>query len=258
LELNWSTFVLEIINFLVLVWILKRFLYKPVLDVIARRRAGIDKTLADAKTLQEEAEKLQQQYEGRLADWEQERQQARVSMTEEIEAERASKMKELQALLEQEREKSRVAEKRRQADAARKLEETALLQGARFVGRLLELAAGPEMHQRLFELLITQLAQLPAERIAALRSACEKAPDSIVVVSAMPLTDEQCKQLKQALEKVTGHDLPLRLELSSDLLAGLRITIGAWGLGANLQDELKGFVELAPDEKQLTDKQQPA
>jgi len=48
LELSWSTFLLEIINFLVLVWILKHFLYKPVLDVIARRRSGIEKTLADA------------------------------------------------------------------------------------------------------------------------------------------------------------------------------------------------------------------
>ena len=51
MELNWSTFILEIINFLVLIWILKRFLYKPVLDVIARRRAGIEKTLSDAREM---------------------------------------------------------------------------------------------------------------------------------------------------------------------------------------------------------------
>jgi F-type H+-transporting ATPase subunit b len=67
MELNWSTFVLEIINFLVLVWILQRLLYKPVLAVIARRRAGIEKTLADAKHLQAEAERLKAQYESRLA-----------------------------------------------------------------------------------------------------------------------------------------------------------------------------------------------
>ena len=37
MQLNWSTFVLEIINFLILVWVLKRFLYKPVLAAIAQR-----------------------------------------------------------------------------------------------------------------------------------------------------------------------------------------------------------------------------
>ncbi len=48
MELNWTTFALEIVNFLILVWILKRFLYKPVLEAIARRKTAIDKTLSDA------------------------------------------------------------------------------------------------------------------------------------------------------------------------------------------------------------------
>ena len=39
---------LEVVNFLVLVWMLKRFLYKPVLEAIAQRKAAIDKTLSDA------------------------------------------------------------------------------------------------------------------------------------------------------------------------------------------------------------------
>jgi len=126
LELNWSTFILEIINFLVLVWILKRFFYRPVLNVIARRRAGIEKRLADAKTLRDDAEALQTRYRGRLADWEQERQQAREQLVREIEEDRAQRLAALQSELEQEREKTQVAEARRQADATHKTEETAL------------------------------------------------------------------------------------------------------------------------------------
>ena len=95
MELSWTTFILEIINFLVLVWILKRFFYKPVLDVIARRRAGIEKTMTDAQTLHTQAEKLQEQYEGRLADWDKERQQARESLARELETEHNRKMEEL-------------------------------------------------------------------------------------------------------------------------------------------------------------------
>lgn len=244
-ELSWSTFVLEIINFLVLVWILKRFLYKPVLDVIARRRAGIEKTLADAKALQADAERLQEQYQGRLADWDRERQQAREALGRELEAERARKMAELQTTLEQEREKARVAEARRQADAMRKIEETALVQGARFATRLLEQASGPDMEARLVELAITGLTQLPPERIAALRNSHGKAAEAAVVTSAFALADPQRQRLEQALATVAGPDMPLRFEQDSTLLAGVRITIGAWVLGANLRDELKGFTQLA-------------
>lgn len=247
MELSWSTFVLEIFNFLVLVWILKRFLYKPVLDVISRRRAGIEKTLADAKALHADAEKSQEQYEGRLADWQQERRQAREALLRELEAERLVKMTELQSSLELERETAKVAEARRQADAVRKIEETALVQGARFASSLLEQASGPDTEARLVDLVTAELTQLPAERVAALRDSYGKTLESIVVVSAFEIPDDQRQRLKEALATVTNPNMPLRFEQNSELLAGVRIIIGPWVLGVNLQDELKGFVELTHD-----------
>ena len=248
MELSWSTFVLEIINFLVLVWILKRFLYKPVLEVIARRRAGIEQRLGDAEALHADAERLQKQYEGRLADWDQEREQARDMLARELDAETARKLAELQTALEQERERARVADARRQTDALRKIEESALRQGARFATRLLEQASGPETEARLIELLITELSQLPDERIAALRNNYGKAPEIIVVVSAFPLSDNQRHRLKQALAKVTTPGISIQFEQNGELLAGVQITIGAWVLATNIRDELKGFAELAHDE----------
>ena len=257
MELNWSTFVLEVINFLVLVWILKRFLYKPVLGVISRRRAGIEKSLANAEALHEDAERLQEQYEGRLADWDQERRQARDALAREFEAERAIKMTELQGSLQQERETAQVAEVRRQADAIRKIEERALMQGARFATNLLELASGPDIEARLVELLITELTAIPAERIAALRNSYGKTPEAIVVVSAFELPEDQRRQLTQALATITRPNIPLHFEENSELLAGVRIIIGAWVLGVNLQDELKGFAELAYDQNRTRYDNQP-
>jgi F-type H+-transporting ATPase subunit b len=248
LELNWSTVVLEILNFLILVWILKHFLYQPVLDVIARRRAGIEKRLADAETRHAEATSLQEQYEGRLAEWDKERQQARAALARELEAERARKLEELQTTLEQEREKVRVAGERRQADALRKLEETALLHATRFTTRLLQQAAGPELEARLVELAIAGLTALPAERSADLRNSYGKSPGEIRVASAFPLADDQYQRLGQALASIAGTDIPQHFEQDSSLLAGVRISIGAWVLGVNLLDELKGFMELAHGE----------
>lgn len=244
MELSWSTFVLEILNFLVLVWILKRFLYKPVLEVIARRRAGIEKTRTDAETLRADAEKLRGQYEGRLADWNKERQQARDALTRELETERASKIEALRKELTQEREKARVAAASRQADAQRKVEETALVQAAKFATRLLEAAAGADTQAGLVELVITGLSQLPDERIAALRNSYGQMPDAIEVVSASPLAGDQRQRLEETLVAVTALNIPLQFEQDSDLLAGVRITIGAWILGANIRDELRGFTEL--------------
>lgn len=245
MELSWSTFVLEIINFLVLVWILKRFLYKPVLETIARRKAGIEKTRHDAEALRAEAEKLQEQYQGRLADWSKERQEAREALAREIEIERTKKLADMQSDLEQEMEKTRVAETRRQADALHKVEETALLQAAQFATRLLKQGAGPETEARLVDLVIDELNNLPAERLTAIRNSYEAIPRKIEVVSAFALTGGHRKRLEQALAKLAGPEIPLQFEQNKELLAGVRITVGAWVLGANLRDELRGLAELA-------------
>ena len=249
MELSWSTFVLEIINFLILVWILKHFFYKPVLDVIAKRRSEIDDSLNSAETLHADAEKLRKQYEGRLADWDHERQQARIALNQELDAERAKKIEQLQTELEQMREKTRVVEARHQAVARRKIEETALKQAARFASRLLAQASGAETEANLVDMVITELSRLPSERITDLRNSYGKAPDTALVVSAHRLPDGLRQRLEQELKTVISPELNVQFEQNSALLAGVRISVGAWVLGANLRDELEGFSALVAHEE---------
>ena len=250
MELNWSTFILEIINFLVLVWILKRFFYKPVLDIIARRRAGIEKTLTDANTRQTEAETLRSQYENRLADWEQERQKARDALQREIEATRSQRMEELQETLNQERQKARGTELRKQEAAIRNAEIVAIKQGAQFAARLLSQLSGPELEAKLLTLLLDELGRLPKDRIASLHNTWGKPPELIEVASAYPLSKSQQQKLEQTFTSVTGLNVPFRYQQDADLIAGFRLTIGAWILGANVQDELKGFADFAHETQQ--------
>jgi F-type H+-transporting ATPase subunit b len=245
MELSWSTFALEIVNFLILVWILKRFLYKPVLGVIARRRAGIESLLAQAREERADAQALKGDYESRLTAWDRERAGARESLAAELEQRRSQELAALRNELEQQREKARVGEARRRADAQREMAATAVALGARFATRLLEQGACPEVESRLVELTIGALGRLPPERLAALRNTRAMAPEEIVVATAFPLADDQGRRLEARLREVTGLDVPVRFELDDSLLAGLRITAGAWVLGMNLRDELQGFAETA-------------
>jgi F-type H+-transporting ATPase subunit b len=243
-ELNWSTFILEIINFLVLVWILKRFLYKPVLAIIARRREGIEKAMADAQELNKQAQALQQQYENRLADWEGEKQQAREALAREVDTERKQRMQELETSLQQERDKAAEAEARRREEAQRKAEETALKQAAGFAARLLKALSGPELEARLLALLLEQLPQLDEAQVQRLRHSQAQGGSEVVVCSAHPLDDQQKQALMQAFTTLLGATPTMSYTQQAALLAGVRITVGAWVLGANLEDELKGFAEL--------------
>jgi F-type H+-transporting ATPase subunit b len=244
-QLSWTTFILEIINFLVLVWILHRFLYRPVLSIIARRREAVEKNLADAEQTRKDAEAVREQYEHRNADWQQERDAARAALNTELDAERRKRMEELKAELEQEREKAKTAEARRRQDAAREAQRIALAQGGRFASRLLSLAAGPELETRLIDIAIDDLAVLDAKRRTALQESWGTEPQEVLITSTRPIAAEQRTRLERALSEGAGIEAPPRYEPDASLLAGIRITVGAWVLGANLADELNGFAEIS-------------
>jgi F-type H+-transporting ATPase subunit b len=245
LELNWSTFALEIFNFLVLVWILKRFLYQPVLGVITRRRATIENQLAEARQLHADSDALKERYEHRLADWEQERQKAMDKLRHELEENRLHQLENLKAELAQEEKKNQVARSRQDKQLIREIEQRALQQGAEFACRLLAEASGPELESRLFDLLLDDLSTMPADQISDLSNKWGDSPEHILVTSAYPLIDEKQHQLEETLSKATGLSAPVFYERDAKLLAGLNITIGAWVLQLNVRDELQGFTELA-------------
>jgi F-type H+-transporting ATPase subunit b len=56
MHIDWTTLALQTVNVLVLVWLLGRFLFRPVLSMIDERRAAADKLLADAAASRAQAE----------------------------------------------------------------------------------------------------------------------------------------------------------------------------------------------------------
>ncbi len=244
MELNWSTFILEIINFLILLWILKHFFYKPILNIIARRQAGIEKNLADAKSLHITAEALQSQYNNRLVIWEQEKQSAHLALNEEVEVARIQQMAALQTSLEKEREKRLIIEQHQQETERLQIERSALTQGAQFATQLLSATASPELERDLCHLLLKELETLPPEQLSTLQAASNKTVDKIKITSAHPLDDSMRQALEQSLSALLITPGSFHYTQDSALLAGLRINIGAWVLHTNLQDELKGFVDI--------------
>lgn len=245
MTLNGSTFLLEIFNFLVLVWILKRFLYQPVLNVITRRRVAIENQLAEAKQLHAASNALKEQYEHRLSDWEQERQKAMDKLMHEFEAKRLQQLDELKAELAQEEEKNQVTRSRRNKQVMREIELRALQQAAEFASRLLAKASGAELENRLFDMLLDDLRVIPAEQISKLNNKWADAPEHILVSSAYPLSDDKKHQLETALSVLTALSAPVHYQQDEKLLAGLNITIGSWVLKLNVRDELQGFIEFA-------------
>ena len=245
MELHWTTFALELLNFLVLVWVLKRLLYKPILNVIAERKAEIQNTLSTAETLRREAQALREQYENRQVEWNREKETVRNRMMEEVNAEKAGLLAALQYSLEQEREKAGALEERRLTDLTRQAENAAIAQGGQFAARLLARLASAELEAKLVEVMLEDLSRIPGEQLQTIRAACATGEVPVIVTSAHGLSQPQRKSLLEALESLLGRSLACEWREDQGLMAGIRLSLGPWVLGANLHDELKAFAETA-------------
>lgn len=245
MELNWTTFLLEIINFLVLVWILKHFLYRPVLGAIERRRAGIEQQASAASEQREQAESMRTEYEGRLAELDRERERARAELDRELEQLRSDRIKALDEELEQRREAALNRDRRALEEQARAVERQAMLQAGGFASRLVSLSAGPDLESRLVAAAAEGLRGLTGEQREAIRSQCAGSAGAIEVVTAFPLPDQGRDSLERALAEVVGREPRVSYRQEPGLLAGAQISVGAWELQANLRQELAGFLQFA-------------
>ena len=245
--IDWTTFLLEAVNFAILVWILQRFLYRPVLRIVRERRSAIEAEMEGARKLRAEADALLASGRSAQQAWERERESRLERLAEDMQRERTRRQEELEAALELEREKARAVETRRLEEQARQAERRALEQAAGFAARLLEALAGPEMEQRLTRLFLDQIGALPAERVQSIRATLPEGEDLLPrVLSAYVLEPEQRERITRALWTMLGQEVPVRFEERADLFAGLQVHLGYWVLGANLRDELKYFAETSP------------
>lgn len=86
--IDWFTVAAQAINFLILVWLMKRFLYKPVLNAIDAREKRIATELANADTKKAEAQKEHDEFQQKNTEFDQQRAGLMSKATGEAQAER--------------------------------------------------------------------------------------------------------------------------------------------------------------------------
>ncbi len=241
--LDWSTFLLEVANFLILVWILKRFLYAPVKAAIERRQKRVEGVLAEAEGRRAEADRMRADYEARVQDWERERAEGRAALERETAAERARRIQEIQQEITRRREQAEILDQRRRQEDTHRTQEEALDLAARFAAKLLGRVADRNLESRLVEMVVEDLASLREEQRQALAGAVREKASGVRIRSAYPLDDSQRAVLAAALSEAAGAEASCLFDEDADLIAGLRIEAGALIMGATLRDELRFFAE---------------
>ena len=226
MQLDWLTVAAQIVNFLVLVWLLKRFLYAPITLAMARREARIEQRLAEARAAREEAEAEAAALRARRDEIEAERE----AVLDAARHEAAELRDRLAALAEED------AAEARRAWAARLEDERAeLLQGLRrragqhateLVRRILSDFAGQDLAEGLAAAFAERLAGLGDATRARLAQAAADGPDAALVESGVALPSPVRAQVTRAIHQQLRDGVAVEYRTDPGVVLGLRLTIG--------------------------------
>ena len=170
MNFSWWTFALQAANFLILVWLLQRFLFKPVKAIVARRKEEISRVLTEASAEKESAERLKQEIEAKRSQIVAERQKMIDEARAQLSAERQKIIEEARSEAEKIRDQALKRLDEERAAASNELFERTVAMATNLAERLLRELAVPSMEQPFLGRVIDYLDRLPAEERAKLFS----------------------------------------------------------------------------------------
>lgn len=237
-QIDWITVLAQIANFLVLVWLLRRFLYAPITRAMAQREQRISDRLASAReareTAEAEAEKLRRQRQEVADSREAKMQEARDKAL----ALRKKLEQDLHEDLESRRRNWRQRLEDERAEFARAVELRAGREITGIVRRVLTEFTDTDLAAQLAAQFVRQLEGLSDEDRARLSEAAEDADQPALVESASQLPPPVRARITNALHETVAPGIEVEYRTSDEIVLGVRLTLGGqtveWSAGRRL------------------------
>jgi len=236
MNFSWWTFALQAANFLVLVWLLKRFLFKPVSSIVARRKAEIARGMAEASAEMRNALNLQRDLQAQRAGIEAARQTAIEEQRVQLAAERRKMIDEARAEAEKIRNQAITQLSEERAAASQELFSQTIEFAVNLAQRLLRELALPSIERAFLTRVLDYLDGLSSEERAALVS--HLGTNSLVVTTALPLEALEEAEWREQLGKRIGAAASMNFNSDPALIAGTEITFPTAILRFNWRDTL--------------------
>lgn len=232
MTIDWLTVSAQIVNFLILVWILKRLLYQPVLDAMAAREQRIAARLDAAGERERQAQAAADEHR-----------RAREQLAEA----RERILSEARAAAEEERKRMEAQARAELAVARDRWQQEVNAEKAEFLDRLqrrsveavtamarktLTSLADADLQSRMVAVFEQRLQHLDAD---ARRTLAEDG-GPLEVVTAFELGDGDRRRVESAVRAIAGPERAIEFASSPELICGIELIAGGHRVSWNVAD----------------------
>jgi F-type H+-transporting ATPase subunit b len=236
--IDWFTVSAQALNFIILVWLLKRFLYRPILEAVDAREKRIASERADADAKMTQAQKEHAEYQRKNEEFDQQRAALLTQATQEVGAERKRLLDETRTqadALAATREKTLQSTLRSLSQSIRSRTQQEVFAIAR---KTLADLATTTLEERMGEVFNRRLRAMSGKEKAVLAQALRTGSEPALVRSAFELPAEQRALVQNAVNETFSADVRIRFEAVPELVSGIELTANGQKIAWSIADYL--------------------
>jgi F-type H+-transporting ATPase subunit b len=236
--IDWFTVAAQVLNFLILVWLMKRVLYKPIMVAIQTREDLVAKELADAAAKKSAADQAVEDFRRRNEDFDRDRAALLAKATEEAKTESAR-------LLEAARAAADALQSKRQDVLQHEAEDFAQTLGRRaqqafftLARRALKDLANVSLEEQVITLFCARLRAMNKEDKDKLSTTIRASPEPVSIRSAFALPLNLQNTVQSVVDDTFQRPIGLKFEVAPDLIGGIELTAQGQRVGWSIADYL--------------------
>jgi F-type H+-transporting ATPase subunit b len=243
ININWSTLILQIVNFIVMALILYRFFFKPVVKVLDERSKKVTSALDEAEQRERQAAEMHDEYEQKLA----EAQEQVVFMQQHAQEELQQTKQRVLGEARQDIQELRVKAERELEEARQQ----AIAQHKRELGRLamtmseqlMRQAGGDAFQKASLEEFLRRLERLPPEQYRQAAQAGDTETVRVQFVSAIDPELDIKARIENKVHEMLDKPIEAQFKVDPALIAGLTLRLGDVIVDGSLAGKLQGLNE---------------
>ena len=243
MSIDWFTFTAQILNFLVLVWLLSHFLYKPILNAMQEREQKLATEHDNAVMLQQQAESEAATYKQKTEELAHAKDQLLAEAGKDIQSWREEHLTRARAEVDEEKTEWYRALHRERESFLRE----ARLRMAGHIHHMsqcvLKELANTDLQQQTIQVFLDRIKQIDEQQKKNFKSLLESTQNHIIVESAFSLSPANRKKITAFVHEFLSTDKDIDFQDKPELICGIDFHIGGYKIAWNLQEPLEELEE---------------
>jgi len=245
MQIDWFTFGAQIVNFLILLALLKYFLYDRIIDAMDERKKTIALQIEEAENKKQEAEQERSSLQEKQKELESDRKKILDRAKKEAEEQREKLVRDAKADVQSLRERWHASVQEERDSFLRELRQQTAQEVYHIVRRVLNDLADADVHEQTTELFMERIRSggTNGEGLDVKEVAAHEQVDAVTVRSSFDLSSGQRQKLTRIVHEVLGKEIAVDYETESSLIFGISMQVGSSRLEWNAEDYLESLEE---------------